>query len=96
MTRLVLLLVFSLSFVSCGKNANVWPVAEVKAQSVGPATSEDFTYQFSGSRCTTGAQASATFEGICTILKDDEINQGCAQSKREELFISAQCPGSFN
>lgn len=96
MGRVLLIALFSLSLVSCGKNANIWPVAEVQEQSVGPATSEEFTYEFTAGRCSTGAQSSPTFEGICETLKDDQINQGCAQSKREDLFISAQCPGSFH
>ena len=95
MRKLFMLSIFSILMVSCGKNSSVWPTHDVEAASVEPATSEEFTYQFSGFRCNTGAQSSATFSGICEVLKDDELNQSCADDKREDLFLSANCVGSF-
>ena len=81
--------------VSCGNNGFVWPMKQVQAQSVEPATSEEFTYSFSGRKCTTGTQSAKTFEEICQKLANDELNDGCAEDKREDLFYTAECPGSF-
>lgn len=95
MRNIVILAFLSFLMVSCGQNSSVWPTSEASIEAVEPATSEDFTYQFSGFRCSTGAQSAATFDEICSVLKDDELNQACAQDKREELYINAECPGSF-
>lgn len=95
MIKTLLLFVISTIMVSCGQNSSVWPTHDVEAAGVGPATSEEFTYQFSGFRCSTGPQSAATFSEICSVLQDDELNQACAQDKREELFINAECSGSF-
>lgn len=95
MKKLFMFTLICLGLASCGKDASVWPTAQAKAESVDPATSEEFTYEFSGRRCTTGMQSAKTFGEICEVLTDDQLNAGCAQDKREELFYSAQCPGSF-
>ena len=94
MIRIVCLL-FTCTFLpSCGKNINYWPYG-AKIQSVKPAVDEAYTYEFSGKKCSTGAQSASTFDKICEVLKDDQLNEGCAPDKREELFINAECPGSF-
>tara|TARA_Y100000385_G_C13000479_1_gene596961 strand:+ start:180 stop:470 length:291 start_codon:yes stop_codon:yes gene_type:complete len=95
MRNFVILAFLSAFMVSCGQNSNVWPTSEASIESVEPATSENYTYQFSGFRCNTGPQSAATFSEICSALKNDELNQGCAQDKREELYINAECPGNF-
>lgn len=95
MKNILGILLFSMLMLSCGQKSSVWPTHDVEAANTDPATSEDFTYELSGFRCTTGPQAAATFTEICTTLKDDEINQSCAQAKREELFANSECPGSF-
>lgn len=92
--HIVLFLILG-SIISCGKNRTVWPTAKVSTKSIEPAISEKFTYQFSGIKCSTGAQSAATFFEICKVLQDDELNDACAQDKREELYINADCPGSF-
>lgn len=95
MIKTITLLLISTIMMSCGQASNLWPSQQLKAKSVEPATSEEFSYHFSGQSCSTGEQAAATFSEICETLKDDELNDACAQGKREELFLNAECSGSF-
>lgn len=60
-----------------------------------PATAEDYSYEFSTLKCTTGVQSFDTFIKACEGLKNHKLNNDCAKSKRENLFLSEQCPGSF-
>lgn len=95
MKRFVILAIISTFLVSCGQESTLWPVKSIESASVGPATSELFSYEFSGPGCTTGMQSAQTFDEICQTLTDDNLNQGCAENKREDLFYSAECVGSF-
>ena len=61
-----------------------------------PAVEEDYTYEFTTYKCTTGEQAFETLTEACEGLKDSELNNDCAESQRQELFESAQCSGSFS
>ena len=95
MIRIICIFFLSILLTSCGQNSYNWPYGGTKIQSVKPAVDEAYTYEFSGKKCTTGPQSASTFDKICEFLKDDQLNEGCAPEKREELFINAECPGSF-
>jgi hypothetical protein len=85
-----------LSFTSCGKKvSDLWPSEQTQEAYGEDAVSENYTYEFSDSGCSTGVQSADTFIEICTQLKDHEINDSCAYDDREELFLSAQCSGVF-
>ena len=95
MIRIYSIIFACIFLISCGKDISYWPYGEVQVQSVKPAVNEAYNYEFSGIKCTTGPQKASSFDKICEILKDDQLNDGCASDKREELFINAECPGSF-
>lgn len=94
MLRLCFLIII---FSSCGKDHN--PLKAVTKQDVQyrvePALNEAYSYEFTTLKCTTGEQSFNTFLKACNGLKDDEKNNSCAEAKREQLFISEECPGSF-
>lgn len=93
---LFLLLIVLSTFTSCGKIDDEHnPFVQKLIYEVDPAKSENYSYEFTSSSCTTGVQASSTFVGICSKLKNNSANEGCAERKRENLFISEQCAGSF-
>jgi hypothetical protein len=60
-----------------------------------PAVSEDYSYEFKGSKCTTDEHKFQTFKLACEALKNDSLNNDCASNKREELFDNSQCQGNF-
>lgn len=96
MKRFVMMFILVLTSVSCGKQVSeLWPEATTQEAYADPAVTELYTYEFNGSSCYTGKQAAQTFENICSQLKDHELNENCAYEEREELFLSAGCPGVF-
>lgn len=84
-----------MSFVSCGNDNSLWPTDSQMSSSIEPAQAEMYSYEFYGSKCSTELQSFETFERACEALKNDELNNNCANNKREELFISSACEGSF-
>lgn len=86
---------FALLVVSCGKESEFWHMNTVKTSSVESALPEEFSYSFSGYKCSTGVHTATSFISICQKLTNDELNDDCAKEKREELFYSAECPGEF-
>jgi hypothetical protein len=99
MNKFIPLLLIIMSMASCGRldlnEMGIMPEAQASSAAVDPATSEDYSYQFSGHRCNTGKHSARTFSEICQLLKDNEVNQYCASDKRENLFLSAECSGTF-
>lgn len=97
MAKLILLLSLLMVFVSCGKDGSLWPTqATAVSTKIEPAQSEAYSYQFTGFKCNTDEHSFTTFELACEALKDHELNNDCAEVRREELFLSAGCPGSFS
>ena len=95
MMKIAVSLFLLLQFVSCGKDSSLFQADTVTSYNVEPATEEDFVYEFTTLKCTTGEQSSNTFEGICENLSNSELNNDCAESKRLDLFESANCEGEF-
>jgi hypothetical protein len=83
-------------FVSCGKQQSLWPTNSEATIQIKPAVSEQYSYEFRGSSCTTNVHKFETFDKACEGLKDDTLNNDCASNKREELFISSSCSGDFS
>ncbi len=62
---------------------------------------EDLSYQFTENSaptsekparsCTTGPQQFASIEELCTALKDESFNKGCALAEREAKFKAVGC-----
>lgn len=96
MFKLISVLLFLVFCTSCGQAAkSIWPETEQVEAYSEPAITETYTYAFNGISCTTNSHSASSFEEICTQLKDSISNEDCAEDKREELFISAECPGEF-
>lgn len=94
MGRYAILLIL---FISCGKNLEtVNQRGKEVVLNIDPAQAEDYSYEFSTLKCTTGIQSFDTFVAACNGLKDDALNDNCAQAKRQQLFESENCPGSFD
>lgn len=87
-------------FVSCGK-VDFKKLTEFNKQDIIATQSQvaqelPYAYKFSGTDCTTNLQENSTLNGICESLKNDELNNNCAEDKREEIFVKESCPGSFS
>lgn len=85
-----------LLFVSCGKDGSFIPTQKETIYKVDPAEQEDYSYEFTKRKCTTGKQYFETFLSACNGLKNESLNNECAQESRKELFESAKCPGEFS
>ncbi len=96
MKNKLVLIFIAFIFVSCGKDSPLFNSATTTTYAVEPAVEEDYTYEFTTYRCTTGEQAFSTLAEACEGLKDSELNNGCAEAQRQELFESAQCSGNFS
>lgn len=94
--KLWILVLLSMLMVSCGKDSALWPTETVITESVAPAVEEEYSYSFKQLSCTTGEHKSESFFSICEKLKDNKLNNDCAETKRKNLFVSAECTGSFN
>lgn len=94
MEKLLLKLILITLFVSCGKDGAF--VTDKKIiYTVKPATAEKYEYELRIDGCTTEIQTFDTFLEVCQGLKDEELNNSCAQDGREELFEKSACPGDF-
>lgn len=51
-----------------------------------------FTYELSENSCSTGEKTFSSNEAMCNALKDDALNNFCAQNLRYQKFQS-DCPG---
>ncbi len=54
--------------------------------------SQSFTYKYTVNNCTTDEKVLSSNEALCAALKDDALNNYCAQSLRYKRFQS-DCPG---
>lgn len=95
MKNLSMIIFFTL-FISCGKDGSLIPQREETIYKVEPAETEDYTYEFAKRKCTTGKHSFDTFVKACEGLKDTAKNNDCAEEEREELFQTANCPGTFS
>ena len=83
--------------VSCGRAPGfVTQREEAAILQIDPAQAENYSYEFSTTKCSTGIHGFDTFTKACEALKDHTLNNECAENQREELFISEQCPGEFS
>lgn len=82
--------------MSCGKEGALIPTKKETIYKVEPAQEEKFSYEFTKKDCSTGVQSFNTFLLACKGLQNSILNNECAEEKREELFVSAECPGSFS
>jgi hypothetical protein len=94
--KIILTLVTILMFVSCGKDGSFIPTQQETIYKVEPATQEGYSYEFTKRKCTTGKQEFDTFLTACSGLKDEVLNNECAEESREELFMKSECPGNFS
>lgn len=51
-----------------------------------------FSYELSENGCSTGEKNFSTNDAMCNALKDDALNNYCAQNLRYQKFLS-DCPG---
>ena len=86
--KLIVLVILSGVFVSCGKPETTYVVR--------PASAEEYKYELKSSSCSTGVQSFATLQQTCEGLKNDQLNNFCAKSEREALFINHNCVGNFS
>jgi len=52
---------------------------------------EEFKYELSQNGCSTGEQKTDSKDALCTRLKDNAANNGCAYSLRKERFTAEGC-----
>lgn len=83
-------------FVSCGADSTFLTPRSEKVLFASPAETEDYTYELNEKNCTTGLKSFQTFYETCDALKNDELNNNCAFSKRKKLFETSYCPGEFD
>ena len=95
MIKTILSILAILSFVACGKNAQIPGQRSEQVFYVAPAESETYTYEFTKKSCSTDKKSYYTFVEVCEALTNHEINNECAQEERQELFENSECPGSF-
>ncbi len=56
---------------------------------------ETHRYNYTLSKCTTGEQSFTSHLAFCQALRDEELNNNCAQNLRLREFESQQCKGDF-
>ncbi len=95
MNKVLLITIFTILFTSCGKNSELWPTKSEASAASTPAQAEEYSYELSTSKCSTGVQSSPSFFTICEKLQNHELNKNCAEKKRMDLFQRSQCPGEF-
>ena len=89
-------LVLIIFLASCGRAPGFMTQREEAALlNVDPAQAENYSYEFSTTKCSTGVHSFDTFANACEALKNHELNNSCAEDLREELFVSELCPGEF-
>jgi hypothetical protein len=59
-------------------------------------TTGSMSYSYNVNDCPTGVIKYSSQSDLCTKLKDDALNNYCAESRRQSEFTSAGCTGSFN
>lgn len=52
---------------------------------------EEFKYNLTENECSTGEQTLDSKDAMCTRLRDDGANKGCAYSLRKQKFESEGC-----
>lgn len=76
--------------MSCGKDFKIESPTELIAGYMEPTkASEDpvaYSYEFYGSKCTTGKQEAYTLVEICQKLQNDALNNSCAEEERVSLY----------
>lgn len=82
----LLLLGFSLIFISCGQEGTPWNPKVVKVQTVAQSEGELYTYEFSSGNCTTGKKEFNTLNEACSKLLDEDFNNSCQRFRRETLY----------
>ena len=95
MKKLILPLLILISLISCGKNSPIPGQRSEKVYYVEPAQTEDYTYEFTNKKCTTGTQSFSDFYATCEGLTSEELNNSCAYEDRKALFEVSECPGQF-
>lgn len=92
--KILTLILISLTFISCGKVDDLVHGGKTTLK-VEPAKEEPYSYELIGKSCHTGEHEFGTFQAVCQGLRDNNLNQGCAEGEREDLFINSECEGSF-
>ena len=82
------LILMTFLLVACGKGGLPWDNSQVGIQSVEPAQAEPFTYELGNAACTTGHHSFNSLDATCEALLDNELNNGCVESKRLKLYDS--------
>lgn len=77
---------FLFLLVSCGQEGTPWNPDVVKVQSVTPAESELYSYEFSTRNCTTGKKEFSTLQDACKALLNEEFNNHCQKNQRYHLY----------
>ncbi len=94
--KVLILALFSLTLISCGQEANPFSSqVEIQEAQVDSAVTELYQYELTEVDCTTGEQKESTFDKICLALRDNNLNNQCAEEDREILFNNSDCPGTF-
>jgi len=52
---------------------------------------EEFKYNLTENGCSTGDKSFESKDAMCTALKDNAANNGCAYSLRKEKFAQDSC-----
>ena len=92
--KLLTLFMISLTFASCGKLDDLAHGGKT-IYKVEAAEEEPYSYQLIGKSCHTGEHEFTSFSAVCQGLRDNELNNDCAQEEREELFLNSECAGNF-
>jgi hypothetical protein len=92
----LILITFSLIFLSCGQAQELVQGEQTTIYKVSPAEAENYSYELRSNSCSTGKHESESFTGICKNLLDNTLNKDCALEEREELFINSECSGNFS
>lgn len=58
-------------------------------------TTQDLSYSFTFNGCETGEHSFSSLQELCEGLQDEDLNNSCARSLREEYFESQNCTGDF-
>lgn len=92
--KILILIMISLTFISCGKIDELAHGGKT-VYKLEPVEAEPYSYELLGKSCGTGEHEFYTFADVCQALTDNNLNNNCAESEREELFVNSECPGSF-
>ena len=95
MKKLTLSLLILTVFISCGKNSPIPGQRSEKVYYIEPAQTENYSYEFTNRKCSTGTQSFGDFYETCEGLTSEELNNSCAYEDRKALFEVSHCPGDF-